>query len=232
MAGSDAREVRAHKDRETTMAGSVNKVILVGNLGADPEVRTLPSGSKVVNLSVATSESWRDKNSGERKEKTEWHRVVIFSEGLARVAEQYLQQGRKVYIEGQLQTRKWQDQSGAGQVLDRSRAPGLQLDPDDARRPQQDGDSPSGFSGPRSEGGFSAPAERRRPPAAPPAPAPRRSRAASTTTSRSEPNAASARPLSRSAGEGVSRSETGEGRRRAGLLLQRRLTRHTCRRCP
>ena len=95
------------------MAGSVNKVILVGNLGADPEVRTLPSGSKVVNLSVATSESWRDKNSGERKEKTEWHRVVIFSEGLTRVAEQYLQQGRKVYIEGQLQTRKWQDQSGA-----------------------------------------------------------------------------------------------------------------------
>jgi len=94
------------------MAGSVNKVILVGNLGADPEVRTLPSGNKVVNLSVATSDSWRDKNSGERKEKTEWHRVVIFSEGLARVAEQYLRKGSKVYIEGALQTRKWQDQSG------------------------------------------------------------------------------------------------------------------------
>src|SRR6185369_5022203 len=94
------------------MAGSVNKVILVGNLGADPEIRTLPSGNKVVNLSVATSESWRDKNSGERKEKTEWHRVVIFSEGLARVAEQYLHKGSKVYLEGALQTRKWQDQSG------------------------------------------------------------------------------------------------------------------------
>jgi single-strand DNA-binding protein len=94
------------------MAGSVNKVILVGNLGADPEVRTLPSGNKVVNLSVATSDNWRDKNSGERKEKTEWHRVVIFSEGLAKVAEQYLRKGSKVYLEGQIQTRKWTDQSG------------------------------------------------------------------------------------------------------------------------
>src|SRR3569623_2074015 len=94
------------------MAGSVNKVILVGNLGADPEVRTLPSGNKVVNLSVATSDNWRDKNTGERKEKTEWHRVVIFSEGLAKVAEQYLRKGSKVYLEGALQTRKWQDQSG------------------------------------------------------------------------------------------------------------------------
>jgi single-strand DNA-binding protein len=94
------------------MAGSVNKVILVGNLGADPEVRNLPSGGKVVNLSVATSENWKDKNTGERREKTEWHRVVIFSEGLARVAEQYLRKGSKVYLEGQLQTRKWQDQQG------------------------------------------------------------------------------------------------------------------------
>lgn len=94
------------------MAGSVNKVILVGNLGADPEVRNLPSGGKVVNLSVATSENWKDKNTGERREKTEWHRVVIFSEGLARVAESYLKKGSKVYLEGQLQTRKWQDQSG------------------------------------------------------------------------------------------------------------------------
>ena len=94
------------------MAGSVNKVILVGNLGAEPEIRTLPNGNKVVNLSVATSENWRDKNTGERREKTEWHRVVIFSEGLARVAEQYLHKGSKVYLEGQLQTRKWQDQSG------------------------------------------------------------------------------------------------------------------------
>ena len=99
--------------RGRAMAGSVNKVILVGNLGADPEIRTLPSGNKVVNLSVATSESWRDKNSGERKEKTEWHRVVIFSEGLAKVAEQYLKKGSKVYLEGALQTRKWQYQSGA-----------------------------------------------------------------------------------------------------------------------
>ena len=94
------------------MAGSVNKVILVGNLGNEPEVRNLPSGGKVVNLSVATSETWRDRNSGERKERTEWHRVVIFSEGLAKVAEQYLHKGSKVYIEGQLQTRKWQDQNG------------------------------------------------------------------------------------------------------------------------
>lgn len=94
------------------MAGSVNKVILVGNLGADPEVRTLPSGGKVVNLSVATSERWKDRNSGEQRERTEWHRVVIFAEGLARVAEQYLRKGSKVYLEGQLQTRKWQDQSG------------------------------------------------------------------------------------------------------------------------
>src|SRR5918995_4083596 len=94
------------------MAGSVNKVILVGNLGKDPEVRRLGSGEPVVNLSVATSESWKDKATGERKEKTEWHRVVIFNENLARVAEQYLKKGSKVYIEGQLQTRKWQDQSG------------------------------------------------------------------------------------------------------------------------
>lgn len=95
------------------MSGTVNKVILVGNLGADPEVRHIPSGGKVVNLSVATSESWRDKNSGERKEKSEWHRVVIFNEGIAKIAEQYLRKGSKVYLEGQLQTRKWQDQSGA-----------------------------------------------------------------------------------------------------------------------
>ena len=94
------------------MAGSVNKVILIGNLGADPEVRRTQDGRPIVNLRVATSDSWRDKNTGERKEKTEWHRVVIFSEGLCRVAEQYLKKGSKVYIEGQLQTRKWQDQSG------------------------------------------------------------------------------------------------------------------------
>jgi single-strand DNA-binding protein len=94
------------------MAGSVNKVILVGNLGKDPEVRRLGSGEPVVNLSVATSESWKDKSTGERKEKTEWHRVVIFNENIARIAEQYLKKGSKVYVEGQLQTRKWTDQSG------------------------------------------------------------------------------------------------------------------------
>jgi single-strand DNA-binding protein len=88
---------------------SLNKVELIGNLGQDPEVRNLPSGGKVVNLSIATSESWKDKNSGERKERTEWHRVVIFSEGLGKVAEQYLHKGSKVYLEGQLQTRKWTD---------------------------------------------------------------------------------------------------------------------------
>ena len=94
------------------MAGSVNKVILIGNLGNDPEVRTFQNGGKVCNLSVATSERWKDRNSGERREKTEWHRVAIFSEPLVRVAEQYLRKGSKVYIEGQLETRKWQDQSG------------------------------------------------------------------------------------------------------------------------
>lgn len=94
------------------MAGSVNKVILVGNLGADPEIRRTQDGRPIANLRIATSETWRDKASGERREKTEWHRVVIFNEGLCRVAEQYLKKGAKVYLEGQLQTRKWQDQSG------------------------------------------------------------------------------------------------------------------------
>jgi single-strand DNA-binding protein len=94
------------------MAGSVNKVILVGNLGKDPEIRRTQDGRAIANLSVATSESWRDKATGERKEKTEWHRVVIFNEGLAKVAEQYLKKGAKVYVEGQLQTRKWTDQQG------------------------------------------------------------------------------------------------------------------------
>lgn len=94
------------------MAGSVNKVILIGNLGADPEVRTFQNGGKVCNIRIATSENWKDKNTGERREKTEWHTVAIFQEGLVRVAEQYLKKGSKVYIEGKLQTRKWQDQSG------------------------------------------------------------------------------------------------------------------------
>jgi single-strand DNA-binding protein len=94
------------------MAGSVNKVILVGNLGADPEIKRTQDGRPIANLRIATSESWRDRTSGERKEKTEWHRVVIFSEGLCKIAEQYLKKGSKVYIEGQLQTRKWTDQNG------------------------------------------------------------------------------------------------------------------------
>ena len=94
------------------MAGSVNKVILIGNLGADPEIRRTNDGRPIANLRVATSESWRDKNTGERREKTEWHRVVIFNEGLTKIAEQYLKKGSKVYLEGQLQTRKWTDQSG------------------------------------------------------------------------------------------------------------------------
>ncbi|MEM9900085.1 MAG: single-stranded DNA-binding protein [Pseudomonadota bacterium] len=94
------------------MAGSVNKVILVGNLGRDPEVRTFQNGGKVCNLRIATSENWKDRNTGERREKTEWHSVAIFSEPLARIAEQYLRKGSKVYLEGQLETRKWQDQSG------------------------------------------------------------------------------------------------------------------------
>jgi single-strand DNA-binding protein len=95
------------------MAGSVNKVILIGNLGRDPEIRSTQDGTKVANLSIATSENWRDKSSGERREKTEWHRVVIFNERLVDVAERFLKKGSKVYLEGQLQTRKWTDQSGA-----------------------------------------------------------------------------------------------------------------------
>ena len=94
------------------MAGSVNKVIILGNLGADPEVRSFPNGGKVCNLRIATSENWKDRNTGERREKTEWHSIAIFSEPLVRIAEQYLKKGSKVYIEGQLETRKWQDQSG------------------------------------------------------------------------------------------------------------------------
>ncbi|PSJ65822.1 single-stranded DNA-binding protein [Kumtagia ephedrae] len=129
------------------MAGSVNKVILVGNLGADPEIRRLNSGDPVVNLRIATSESWRDKNSGDRKEKTEWHNVVIFNDNLAKVAEQYLKKGMKVYVEGQLQTRKWQDQSGQDRyttevVLQKFRG---ELQMLDARG--QGGDAQVGYSG-------------------------------------------------------------------------------------
>jgi single-strand DNA-binding protein len=110
LSGHTCRQAR--EGREARMAGSVNKVILIGNLGRDPEVRSFPNGGKVVNLRVATSETWRDKQTGERKERTEWHSVAIFNENLGRVAEQYLRKGSKVYLEGQLETRKWQDQSG------------------------------------------------------------------------------------------------------------------------
>lgn len=141
------------------MAGSVNKVILVGNLGADPEIRRLSSGDPVVNLSVATSESWRDKQSGERRERTEWHRVVIFNDQLAKVAEQYLKKGMKVYIEGQLQTRSWEDQSGQKKyttevVLQRFRGELQMLDSRNAEggggqsRGGQGGGSDFGQSGP------------------------------------------------------------------------------------
>lgn len=133
------------------MAGGVNKVILVGNLGADPEVRNLPSGGKVVNLRVATTDTWRDKNTGERRDRTEWHSVVIFNEALGRVAEQYLRKGGKVYLEGSLQTRKWQDQSGADRystevVLQNFNSTLVLLDS------RGDGDNAGG--------GFSAPSER------------------------------------------------------------------------
>ena len=134
------------------MAGSVNKVILIGNLGADPEVRTTQSGSKVVNMRIATSENWRDKNTGERRERTEWHNVVIWNEGLTRIAEQYLRKGSKVYVEGQLQTRKWQDQSGQDRyttevVLQGFNGALTMLD----GRGEGGGDS-GGFSGPRAGG--------------------------------------------------------------------------------
>lgn len=133
------------------MAGSINKVILVGNLGRDPEVRSLPDGGKIVNLSIATSERWKDRNSGEPREKTEWHRVVIFNENLARVAEQYLSKGSTVYLEGQLQTRKWTDQQGVEKyttevVLQRYRGELTMLGGRDA----------SSVSAPPSDGGYGA----------------------------------------------------------------------------
>ncbi|MDF1807306.1 single-stranded DNA-binding protein [Hyphomonas sp.] len=136
------------------MAGSVNKVILVGNLGRDPEIRRMNNGDPVVNLSVATSESWRDKSSGERREKTEWHRVVIFNDNLAKVAENYLKKGSKVYVEGQLQTRKWTDQNGQEKystevVLQRFRGELTMLDG------RNEGGSGGGFGGgSSSSGGF------------------------------------------------------------------------------
>ncbi len=140
------------------MAGSVNKVILIGNLGRDPEVRRMTSGEPVVNLSVATSESWRDKASGERKEKTEWHRVVIFNPNLADVAEKYLHKGSKVYLEGQLQTRKYTDKDGAEKystevVLNRFRGELVMLD-----TRGEGGGGGGGFSGGGARGGEATPA--------------------------------------------------------------------------
>jgi len=134
------------------MAGSVNKVILVGNLGFDPEIRTLNSGDRVANLRLATSESWRDKQSGERKEKTEWHRVVIFNDNLVKVAEQYLRKGSQVYIEGSLQTRKWTDQSGAEKysteiVLQKFRGELTMLGGRGGGAEEGGGDYSGGFSG-------------------------------------------------------------------------------------
>ena len=145
------------------MAGSVNKVILVGNLGADPEIRTLgTSGDRVANLRLATSETWRDRNSGERKEKTEWHRVVIFNENLVKVAENYLKKGSKVYLEGSIQTRKWADQSGVEKfstevVLQKFRGELTMLDGrGDGDREEGGGGFSSGSSnfsgGPRAQG--------------------------------------------------------------------------------
>jgi single stranded DNA-binding protein (ssb) len=141
------------------MAGSVNKVILVGNLGADPEIRRLPSGDPVANLRIATSETWRDRNTGERRERTEWHNVVIFNDNLAKVAEQYLKKGMKVYIEGQLQTRKWQDQSGQDRyttevVLQKYRG---ELQMLDSRG--QGGENQIGYGSGRGDFGQSGPAE-------------------------------------------------------------------------
>ncbi len=136
------------------MAGSVNKVILVGNLGADPEIRSLNSGDRVANLRVATSETWRDKSSGERKEKTEWHRVVIFNDNLVKVAEQYLRKGSKIYLEGSIQTRKWTDQSGVEKfsteiVLQKFRGELTMLD---GRGDSEGASEGGGYSG----GGFSS----------------------------------------------------------------------------
>jgi single-strand DNA-binding protein len=152
------------------MAGSVNKVILVGNLGRDPEVRRLNSGEPVVNLRVATSESWKDKATGERKEKTEWHSVVIFNENLARVAEQYLKKGSKVYLEGQLQTRKWTDQQGQEKyttevVLQRFRGELTLLDGRAAAAGGGDQDEEGGQVRSGGDFGRSSPMERRPAPA-------------------------------------------------------------------
>lgn len=152
------------------MAGSVNKVILVGNLGRDPEVKRMPSGDPIVTLNLATSESWRDKQSGERKEKTEWHRVVIFNENLAKVAEQYLKKGSKIYVEGQLQTREYQDKDGQKRystevVLQRFRGELTILDSRDSGGGRGESDDASGgsFGGGSRSGGQGSGGQERRP---------------------------------------------------------------------
>jgi single-strand DNA-binding protein len=151
------------------MAGSVNKVILVGNLGKDPEIRRTQDGRPIANLRIATSESWRDKSSGERREKTEWHSVVIFNENLCKVAEQYLRKGSKVYIEGALQTRKWQDQQGQDRYSTEVVLQGFngQLTMLDGRAGagggMQEGEQSDYSGGESSGGGFSEPAARRAP---------------------------------------------------------------------
>ena len=152
------------------MAGSVNKVILVGNLGKDPEVRTFQNGGRVCNLRLATSENWRDKQTGEKREKTEWHSVVIFNENLVRVAEQYLKKGSKVYVEGQLQTRKWTDQSGVEKysteiVLQRFRGELTILDGRGGGTSEQADEEPGQISR-GGDFGRSSPMERRPAPAA------------------------------------------------------------------
>src|SRR5258705_6161313 len=151
------------------MAGSVNKVILVGNLGRDPEVRSTQDGTRVANLSLATSESWRDKNSGERRERTEWHRVVVFNDRLVDVCEKYLKKGSKIYIEGALQTRKWTDQSGAEKyttevVLQRFRGELTMLDG------RGDGGGPAGGSDSEGGGGYGGGGGGSRPERRPPGP--------------------------------------------------------------
>jgi single-strand DNA-binding protein len=151
-----------HEMQENNMAGSVNKVILIGNLGADPEIRRTQDGRPIANLRVATSESWRDKATGERKEKTEWHRVVIFNEGLCKIAEQYLKKGSKVYLEGALQTRKWTDQQGVERystevVLQGFNSQLTMLD--------RAGGGESSFEGGGSDFGAASPAPRQRQPA-------------------------------------------------------------------
>ena len=147
------------------MAGSVNKVILVGNLGRDPEIRSTQDGTRIATLNLATSETWRDRASGERKERTEWHRVVIFSEGLAEIAEKYLRKGSKIYVEGQLQTRKWQDQQGQDRYSTEVVLQGFngQLTMLDGRAGagggMQEGEQ-SDYGGESSGSGFSEPARR------------------------------------------------------------------------